>query len=204
MVGDARVGPYRIIRLVNRGGQGSVYLGYDKRLQRRVAIKVYPLPVQRNSRRQLLKEARVVASLDSPRIVQIYAVIESQEHIAMVMEYVPGCDLEEFLTAVRPSLASILVIAGDLAAALSVARQQQIVHGDLKAGNVLIAADGRVTLTDFGIARRSAAAAKRPHRSACCRRVRASIGSRPNAVRSSRPRRCTWAAVATWRPRWST
>ena len=128
MVGDARVGPYRIIRLVNRGGQGSVYLGYDKRLQRRVAIKVYPLPVQRNSRRQLLKEARVVASLDSPRIVQIYDVIESQEHIAMVMEYVPGCDLEEFLTAVRPSLASILVIAGDLAAALSVARQQQIVH----------------------------------------------------------------------------
>ena len=159
MVGDARVGPYRIVRLVNRGGQGSVYLGYDKRLQRRVAIKVYPLPVQRSSRKQLLKEARVVASLDSPRIVQIYDVIESQEHIAMVMEYVPGCDLEEFLTAVRPSLASILVIAGDLAAALSVARQQQIVHGDLKAGNVLIAADGRVKLTDFGIARRSAAAA---------------------------------------------
>ena len=158
MVGDARVGPYRIVRLVNRGGQGSVYLGYDKRLQRRVAIKVYPLPVQRNSRKRLLKEARVVASMDSPRIVQIYDVIESHEHIAMVMEYVPGCDLEEFLAAVRPSLASILVIAGDLAAALSVARQQQIVHGDLKASNVLIAADGRVKLTDFGIARRPAAA----------------------------------------------
>jgi tRNA A-37 threonylcarbamoyl transferase component Bud32 len=158
MLGDVRVGPYRIIRLVNRGGQGSVYLGYDKRLQRRVAIKVYPLPVQRNSRKQLLKEARVVASMDSPRIVQIYDVIESQDHLAMVMEYVPGCDLEEFLVAVRPSLASILVVAGDLAAALSIARQQQIVHGDLKASNVLIADDGRVKLTDFGIARRSAAA----------------------------------------------
>lgn len=151
MGGDVRVGPYRIIRLVNRGGQGSVYLGYDKRLQRRVAIKVYPLPVQRNSRKQLLNEARIVASMHSPRIVQIHDVIESNEHIAMVMEYVPGCDLQEFLAAVRPSLASILVIVSDLAAALSVARQQRIVHGDLKASNVLIAADGRAKLTDFGI-----------------------------------------------------
>jgi len=158
MVGGVRVGPYRIVRLVNRGGQGSVYLGYDKRLRRRVAIKIYPLPVQRNARKRLLNEARVVASMDSTRIVQIYDVIESHEHIAMVMEYVPGCDLEEFLAAVRPSLASMLVIAGDLAAALSVARQQQVVHGDLKARNVLITADGRVKLTDFGIARRSAAA----------------------------------------------
>ncbi len=154
MAGDARVGPYRILRLVNRGGQGSVYLGYDKRLHRRVAIKIYPLPADRGARKRLLLEAQLVASIQSPKVVQIYDVIESREHLAMVMEYVPGCDLEEFLGAVRPSLASVLTITTDVAGALTVARQQHIVHGDLKAANVLIGAGGRVKLTDFGIARR--------------------------------------------------
>jgi hypothetical protein len=157
MAGDARVGPYRILRLVNRGGQGSVYLGYDKRLHRRVAIKIYPLPADRGARKRLLLEAQLVASIQSPKVVQIHDVIESREHLAMVMEYVPGCDLEEFLRVVRPSLASVLTIAADIAGALTVARQQHIVHGDLKAANVLIGAGGRVKLTDFGIARRPAA-----------------------------------------------
>jgi len=86
--------------------------------------------------------------------VQIHDVIESREHLAMVMEYVPGCDLEELLESVRPSLASVLRITADIAGALTVARQQRIVHGDLKARNVLITATGRAKLTDFGIARR--------------------------------------------------
>jgi len=152
------VGPYRILRLVNRGGQGSVYLGYDKRLHRRVAIKIYPLPADRAARLRLLREAQLVARMQSAKVVQIHDVIESREHLAMVMEYVPGCDLEEFLVSVHPSLASVLTIAADIAGALTVARQQRIVHGDLKARNVLITTTGRVKLTDFGIARHPAAA----------------------------------------------
>ncbi|MGL4564661.1 MAG: serine/threonine-protein kinase, partial [Halioglobus sp.] len=155
--GDARVGPYRILRLVNRGGQGSVYLGYDKRLHRRVAIKIYPLPNERAARKQLLHEAQVIASMQSPKVVQIHDVIESRDHLAMVMEYVPGCDLEELLASVRLSLASVLTITADIAGALTVARQQRIVHGDLKARNVLITTTGRAKLTDFGIAQRPAA-----------------------------------------------
>ena len=156
MPGNIRVGPYRILRLVNRGGQGAVYLGYDKRLHRRVAIKIYPLPRERSARKRLLREAQLIASIQSPKVVQIHDVIESREHLAMVMEYVPGCDLEEFLAIVRPSLGSILTICADIAGALTVARQQRIVHGDLKAANVLIAVNGRVKLTDFGIAGRVA------------------------------------------------
>jgi hypothetical protein len=95
-----------------------------------------------------------VASLDSPRIVSVYDIIESPGHLALVMEYVPGCDLREFLASVRPSLASVVTIATDLAAALAVARQQRLVHGDLKAANVLITDGGRAKLTDFGIARK--------------------------------------------------
>ena len=150
---ETHVGPYHILRLINRGGQGSVYLGYDKRLQRRVAIKIYSLPSQRAARKQLLREAQLVASMQSAKIVQIYDVIESSGHLALVMEYVPGCDLEEFLATARPSLASILTIGADVAGALAVARQQHIVHGDLKAANILITDSGRVKLTDFGIAR---------------------------------------------------
>lgn len=150
---DSFVGPYRIMRLIDQGGQGSVYLGYDKRLHRRVAIKIYRLPQARASRKQLLREAQIVASIQSPKVVQIHDVIESSTHLAMVMEYVPGCSLEDFLTAVRPSLASVLTVGADVAGALALARQNHIVHGDVKAANVLITAAGRAKLTDFGISR---------------------------------------------------
>jgi eukaryotic-like serine/threonine-protein kinase len=150
---DSFVGPYRILRLINEGGQGTVYLGYDKRLHRRVAIKIYRLPATRAARKQLLREAQIVASIQSPKVVQIHDVIESGTHLAMVMEYVPGCSLEDFLTAVRPSLASVLTVGADVAGALALARQKHIVHGDVKAGNVLIGENGRAKLTDFGISR---------------------------------------------------
>ncbi|MCB1689849.1 MAG: serine/threonine protein kinase [Halioglobus sp.] len=153
---DSFVGPYRILRLIKEGGQGSVYLGYDKRLHRRVAIKIYRLPSTRPARKQLLREAQIVAGIQSPKVVQIHDVIESGTHLAMVMEYVPGCSLEDFLIAVRPSLASVLTVGADIAGALALARQNRIVHGDLKAGNVLIAENGRAKLTDFGISRTTA------------------------------------------------
>lgn len=149
---DTYVGPYRILRLIRRGGQGSVYLGYDQRLRRKVAIKIRPLPGPRVQRRRILREARMVASIQSAKVVQLYDVIESSDHLALVMEYVPGCDLEELLATTHLSLASVLTIGADIAGALAAARQQHIVHGDLKAGNVLISDSGRVKLTDFGIA----------------------------------------------------
>lgn len=147
------VGPYRILRLINQGGQGTVYLGFDDRLQRQVAIKVVGLPADKKARRDLLREAKVVASIASSKVVQIYDLIVANDHMALIMEYVPGCDLEEFLQSEKPSLASILAICIDISGALAAARQQQVVHGDVKASNILITAEGRVKLTDFGVAR---------------------------------------------------
>jgi serine/threonine protein kinase len=147
------IGPYRILRFLNEGAQGRVYLGYDERLQRRLAIKIYSLPVERVGRRKLLQEAQLVAKMESPKIVQVHDVIESQGHLAMVMEYVPGCSLEDVLSRTRLSLAAAMTVAIDLAGALAIARQRKILHGDLKAANVLITPSGRAKLTDFGIAR---------------------------------------------------
>jgi serine/threonine protein kinase len=130
-----------------------VYLGYDKRLHRKVAIKIVTLPSNRSACKRLLREAQIVARIDSPKVVRIHDVIESSAHIALIMEYVPGCSLEEFLALVRPSIASILTVGTDVAGALALARQQKIVHGDVKAANVLITETGRAKLTDFGISK---------------------------------------------------
>ncbi len=149
---EGRIGPYRILRLIRRGGQGSVFLGFDDRLDRRIVAKLYPLPADPARSKQVLREAQLVAGLDSPRVVKIYDVIVGDTHLAMIMEYVPGCDLEELLGHCDLSLASILVVATDVAAAIALARQQRIVHGDLKPSNVLVTTEGRAKLTDFGIA----------------------------------------------------
>ncbi|MBT4519781.1 MAG: serine/threonine protein kinase [Halieaceae bacterium] len=153
MSGSTRVGPYRILRLINTGGQGTVYLGYDGRLGRRVAIKILRFPSRRSLRKRVLTEAQLIASIASPKVVQIYDVIVASNHIALIMAYIPGCDLEELLASTMPSVASILTIGTGVSGALAAARQQRIVHGDLKARNVLITENGQIMLTDFGIAR---------------------------------------------------
>ncbi|TCO76175.1 serine/threonine-protein kinase [Chromatocurvus halotolerans] len=147
-----KIGRYRIQRQIAEGGQGRVLLGHDPRLKRRVAIKLYRLPDQRESRRQALREARRSARLDSPRITRVYDVLVAGDDLAVIMEYVPGCDLREVLRNTRLSLAAALFIASDIAAALAAARLSQTVHGDIKPANVLIARSGRAMLADFGVA----------------------------------------------------
>lgn len=150
------LGPYRILRLVDRGGQAAVYLGYDERLRRRVAIKVYTLPDDRKARRRLLREARLVAGLESPRIVPVHDVIESREYLAMVMEYVPGCTLSELMSHEQLAMPSAMIVGIDIASALSVARRHKVVHADVKPENILVGRSGRCKLVDFGIARPAA------------------------------------------------
>jgi hypothetical protein len=147
---------YRLIRLLGEGAQGGVYLALDTRLSRRVVIKLMHLEGGVSERRYLVAEARRVAQLEGPRVVQVLDVVASGDDLALVLRYVPGCSLAQLL-AHRPALPpeNALSLAGDVAAALAAARQQLLVHGDLGAGNVLLGADGRAVLTDFGVAVRS-------------------------------------------------
>jgi len=148
----ARVGPYRVIRALGRGGEGAVLLAFDPRLQRHVALKHHRLPAARLARRRALQEARRCAAIDHARVPRVYDLLATGRELLLVLQYVPGCDLEAALQRRRLSPATALSLAADVAAALAAAHRQGIVHGDLKAGNVLIGEDGRALLTDFGVA----------------------------------------------------
>ena len=144
------IGPYRLLRLIKSGGQGSVYAAEDRRLGRRVAVKLRPLPDDPQQRRSRLAEARSLAALNHPLIVQLYDVIELPEAVALVMEYVPGHDLEELLAVAEPAPTAVLQLGQDICTALAAAHSRGIFHGDLKAANVLVVEDGSIKLTDFG------------------------------------------------------
>jgi serine/threonine protein kinase len=148
----ADIGPYRVIRLIKSGGQGSVFVAEDRRLGRRVAIKLWPLPEQPAAREQVLEKARLLATLSHPNLVQLYDVVETAENLALVMEYVSGNDLEELLAVAGLETGAALRVALDLCSALAQAHARGVIHGDLKPANILVGDSGRIKLTDFGIA----------------------------------------------------
>lgn len=144
---------YRLLSALGAGGQGKVYLAFDTRLKRRVCIKLYHLSGSLSARRLAVKEARHLMRVDSPQTVDIYDVVSAGARLALVVQYIPGCTLEDLL-AHRGALAAenAVALVTDLAAALAALRQEKIVHGDIKPGNVLINTYGRAVLGDFGSA----------------------------------------------------
>ena len=155
-------GRYRLLSPLGTGGMGTVWRAEDVLLAREVAVKEVVLPpglseVEREHlRERTRREARSAARLDHPSAVTIYDVVEEDGHPFLVMELVQARTLAEVLRTDGP-LSPTRTAAVGLAVlgALEAAHAQGIVHRDVKPGNVMLRPDGRVVLTDFGIARRA-------------------------------------------------
>jgi eukaryotic-like serine/threonine-protein kinase len=150
---------YLLRSAIGHGGMGVVWVAEDTLLRRSVAVKELRFPVtvtadeQATLRERSLREARAAARLDSPHVVRIYDVVDEDGRPCIVMELLRGQTLSQLVRAKGPlSPGEVARIGKALADALQVAHAEGVVHRDVKPGNVFLTDNGRVVLTDFGIA----------------------------------------------------
>jgi len=153
-----RLGPYAIQSLLGEGGMGEVYRGRDTRLGRDVALKVISpkLVGDPRLRRRFEVEARAASVLNHPSIVTIYDVGDAEGIPWIAMEWVEGQTLRHRLETGPLPIREALTMARQIADGLAAAHAKGIVHRDLKPANVMITADGRGKILDFGLARQTA------------------------------------------------
>ena len=151
----ARLGPYEIQASLGAGGMGVVYQATDTKLGRPVALKIIRAELLANEevRRRFEREARVLASLNHPRIAAIHSIEESQGTIFLVLEYVPGPTLAERLRRGALPVREALVAGKQIAEALEAAHSKGIIHRDLKPANIKVSEDGQLKVLDFGLAK---------------------------------------------------
>ena len=162
-----RLSGYRIEALLGSGGMGAVYLAQDDELGRRVAIKVVDTPTSDpDSSRSLLEEARTVAALNHPSICSVHGLGRIGDEPFIVMEHVRGRPLSAVIPdGVGLPVETAIHYTMQITDALAHAHTRGVIHGDIKSANVMVAADGRVKILDFGLAVRPLALASAGDRS---------------------------------------
>ncbi|MGG6310081.1 Stk1 family PASTA domain-containing Ser/Thr kinase [Paenibacillus macerans] len=156
MIGHELGGRYQIIERIGGGGMALVYKAQDILLNRYVAIKVLRQQFVNDEEfiRRFRREAQSAASLSHPNIVSVYDVGQEEDIHYIVMEYVEGQNLNEIIKERAPLQVDEAVrVASQIADALDHAHHNQIIHRDIKPHNILMGRNGRVKVTDFGIAR---------------------------------------------------
>ncbi len=147
-------GKYQVEAEIGRGGFGNVFHAIDQELDRSVAIKILDPMYMRDQRwvRRFRREARVMARLEHPNIVPIYEIGEQEGRLFLAMRLIDGPNLSEVIKERGPlSWDESMQIVSQLASALDFAHDRDVIHRDLKPGNILIS-DGQALLTDFGLA----------------------------------------------------
>jgi HAMP domain-containing protein len=161
------LGRYQVLELLATGGMGSVFRGWDPRLQRPVALKTLRLGVdlpeetRRSRMEQLVHEAVTAARFSHPNVVAVHDVEDAPEGAFIAMELVEGVSLERLLLR-RGRLAprEVVPLGAAIACGLAAAHARDIVHRDVKPANVMLGRDGSIKVTDFGIADLVAAASR--------------------------------------------
>ncbi len=161
MVGKS-LSHYKILEELGRGGMGIVYKGEDTKLHRTVAIKVLPAAAlsSDDDRARFYREARAAASLSHPNIATVYEIDEAVPEGSkdddlrpfIAMEFIEGDTLEDRIKQGPMKLEGAVRIASEIASALEAAHENNIVHRDIKAANVMLTAKGSVKVLDFGLA----------------------------------------------------
>jgi serine/threonine protein kinase/tetratricopeptide (TPR) repeat protein len=146
---------YRIIAKLGEGGMGAVYEAEDTRLGRRIALKLLPehLAAKPGVLERFKREARALAALNHPNIVTIHSVEEAAGRHFLTMERVQGRPLNELIPPGGLSLEKLFTYSIPLADALAAAHQHGIAHRDLKPSNIMVNAQGRLKVIDFGLAK---------------------------------------------------
>jgi serine/threonine-protein kinase len=153
-----RVGRFRLTGLLGQGAMGRVFRAEDTMLRRQVALKVLPKTIKRGQRtveaEKLIREARAVASLEHPNIVQVYEVNEAGGVYYIAMELVEAGSLRDLVEGQGPiDYLRVCQLGAESAEALGHAHAAGIVHRDVKPANLLLTRTGRVKVADFGLAR---------------------------------------------------
>jgi eukaryotic-like serine/threonine-protein kinase len=151
------IGSYEIRSFISRGGMGEVYLAEDKRLGRKVALKLLPtsFTTDEDRLRRFEQEARAASALNHPNIITIYEIREAAGNHVIATEFVEGETLRMRMRHSGLTLSETLNVASQVADALSAAHKAGIVHRDIKPENIMLRPDGYVKVLDFGLAKLS-------------------------------------------------
>jgi tetratricopeptide (TPR) repeat protein len=150
------IGRYHLKRRIGSGGMGVVYHARDPRLDRAVALKLLPrhLSTDAAARRRFEEEARAASSLDHPNIVTVYEIGDAPDgRLFIAMAYCEGRTLHDEMKAGALSVASVLMLARQIADGLAAAHRRGIVHRDIKPRNIIVTSEGIAKIVDFGIAK---------------------------------------------------
>ncbi|MEA2414503.1 MAG: eukaryotic-like serine/threonine-protein kinase [Thermoanaerobaculia bacterium] len=157
-LGNVFLGRYQVLEVVGEGGMGTVFRGWDPKLQRAVALKTIrlgddvPGPERGNLVESLMREAVTVAQFHHSNVVSIFDVEESGDSAFIAMEFVDGVSLDSQMDGRPLSIEQTLVVGLALGQALEAAHGAHVIHRDIKPANILISWNGTVKVTDFGIA----------------------------------------------------
>jgi len=150
-----RIFEYEVVRMLGHGGFAAVYEARDRMLERRVAIHQLRLDKAKDEKsvKRFIQEARIVAALEHPNVITIYGLRIEDKRFYMILEYLPGGSLKDLIDqqGQLPVEQATKLITG-ICEGLAKLHQRGIVHRDIKVENILLTADGRPKITDFGIA----------------------------------------------------